>query len=247
MPVAAPQLWLSDSDKALLRILSRIAMGYSLPPAPPSNLAQDAAPLGDEEARELLQLLEALLTSYEFRMSTAFVQGLVAGKASDDGPREIYLSERKRRGRTRVLASRRWAEFEVRLGLRGSHGYLPPDVAMSLETFFGLERRLLDAAGIHKRVVDVAIGLLQADRRTLEDLRRGRRSLGDDAIRSLFVSEANEIRRSLQAGSGREIKIRKLVGMITIVSNMGALFTTRDWSVAGTLSTLAGVVVASVA
>ena len=56
-----------------------------------------------------------------------------------------------------------------------------------------------------------------------------------------FKQFARESRR--RGTEGLRVSRERLVGTATIVSDLSVMFTTRDWSVAGTLSTMAGALI----
>src|SRR6185312_8584128 len=102
----------------------------------------------------LLHRIQQLLSSREFLEATYFVEALtLPGETEDARARENYLSNRKRHGRSRILASTHWAEFKTRLGISRvalvtGHRIWP----MSLEQFQEMERRLLQASGVRQEV-----------------------------------------------------------------------------------------------
>lgn len=154
--------------------------------------------------------------------------------------REIYLSARQRRGRTRALASTHWAEFRVRLGIGQATLWGINARPMSLSYFQEMERKLLLAAGLHPRVVDLVMRVIELQSKAIEDIRHSRRSLTRGAIKQAVSEPFLKLQDHFSHIRDLKISSTKIAAAITIVSDISILFTTRDWSVTGTLSTIAG-------
>ncbi|HWE98883.1 MAG TPA: hypothetical protein VG248_03720 [Caulobacteraceae bacterium] len=208
-----------------------------------SNLSSDDVALTDGEAAELLSLLEALISDRFFQTASRFVEGMTLGRAGADSFREIYLAERRRTGRLRVMASRQWAEFLDRLGL--TQHYEIAARPMSFSIYLKLEQQLLREAGINPRIIALVVRFMSQYQSTIERVRTGKRSIPAGTIVGHFRQLIVEVRGD--AHGNREVAVRKLVGAISLVADLGVIFTTRDWSVAGTISAMAGAVIAGVA
>jgi len=248
MAIYPPTPVFSETDKKLIILMTKLLTEKLEKDAPSSNLPVGIVALTDQEADELLERLEALINSREFTESCYFVEGLtLPGSIDEPRLREIYLSARKRRGRKRALASIHWSEFQVRLGIiknatRGTHAR-----QMDLEYFQKMERRLLAATGIHPQVAELIMRFINAQAKETETVRSGRRSLQHGSIRPIVADPIYRWRESRLQSRDLRVPAASIAAAITIVADISVLFTTRDWSVTGTLSTMAGALAAMVA
>jgi hypothetical protein len=235
--MAQPELRLSIADKELLRLLAELLSHQAA--VPRGNYPENAAVLSDSDANRLLTLIDTLVNSRDFFERSHFLQALTAPGGPDSSAREIYLSLRKERGRSRALSSFHWSDYQVRLGISANRYPYSAALPMSDELFLKREKQLLIAGGVSAEVADLAIKILG---KYLPEQNRG--------WRQLPVTKANDIREavsepfsraSLQSG---EVSTRKLVATMSLVADMGVLFTTRDWNVVGTISSVAGCTIA---
>jgi hypothetical protein len=113
---------------------------------------------------------------------------------------------------------------------------------MELDHFLQMGRWLLDAAGLNPRVTELASRVIRSLRPRLEQVRRGEATLDHGAIeRLLAIPLQRDITKHV-----REISSTRIVCIVTLVADLSILFTTRDWSVVGTLSSIAGALAGAV-
>ena len=231
----------SETDKRLRVLMAKLLLEHMDQGAVGSNLPAGMVTLTDGEANELIARIEDLVNSRDFLEASYFVEGLtIPGVEEEARVREIYLSARRRRGRTRVLASTHWSEFQVRLGITRNVVRGTRAEPMSFEYFREMEKRLLLAAGIHRRVIELVIRVVGSQAPQIEEIRIGQRSLGHGTVRQLVIDPLRRWHEQLANFQGRHVSTTRIAAALTIVADTGVLFTTRDWSVAGTLSTMAG-------
>lgn len=230
----------SKTDKRLLVLMGKLLLECMASDGAGSNLPSGMVALTDREADELVNSLEKLLDSKAFMETCYFVERLTEPEAGhDSGIREIYLSSRKRRGRARAMASMHWSEFLVRLGLGKYAPWGVRATPMDFEYFRRMERRLLSASGLHPKVVELIMDVIDSQATPLEEIRSGARSLKRGSVRPLVADPIFRWRASRREFQSLEISKKSVVAAITIVADVSVLFTTRDWSVTGTLSTMA--------
>lgn len=111
---------------------------------------------------------------------------------------------------------------------------------MSFEHFLDMERKLFEAAGLTKPLIDLLMSFIDSQRAYVELARRGKQSIASGAIKRLMLEGIERIPTSLTV-----MPTSRVAGIATVVANMSVLFATRDWGVAGTLSTIAGAAVAA--
>ena len=241
MSIVTPTPVLSESDKRLISLMSKLLIDQTYRADGRSNVSGNAIILTDSEANELLQRIENLVASHQFIEASYFVEGLTVPEESEKSNlREIYLSARQRRGRTRALASTHWAEFQVRLGIGQATLWGINARPMSMSYFQKMERKLLSTAGLHPRVVDLVMHVIELQSKAIEDIRHSRRSLSRGAIKQAVFESFLKLRDQFSHIRDPQISSARIAAAITIVSDISILFTTRDWSVTGTLSTIAG-------
>jgi hypothetical protein len=248
MPARAPEIYLSSDDRRLLELLARLVAddewtGDNI------KSGQEVA-ISDREAGELLLLLEQFSASRQFVEGAHFTELLFSDRLIDDEPaREIYLASRKRRGRSRALASTHWQEFLVRIGLsnnRGGYWRAAPSVQarrMDIQKFLTLERALIESTGLHPRVQSLILRSVAAKTNSIDMIRNGEAQMPKGSLTQLPKRVAQEIQASRAVGV-KPMSTQKMIGLMTIVSDISVLFTTRDWNVVGTISSMAGALVA---
>jgi hypothetical protein len=251
VPTRPPEITLSPDDRRLLDLLARLIVSDSRDQAN-YRLGQEIV-LSDAEAQELILLLEEFASSPRFVDGSYFVEKLFGSPGSSDvDEREIYLKWRKRNGRSRALASTHWREFLVRLGLskdRGGYFAGGPVIQarrMDLHRFLELEKRLLEHSNLSPRVRTLILRLVAAQSNALETIRRGDALLRKGSATKLPKQISQELSDARRSSVGvKPMSANKIAGVMTVVIDMSALFTTRDWNVVGTMSTVAGALVAA--
>ena len=242
MALYPPAPFFSEADKKLLVLMAKLLLERMDSGATGSNLPADMVTLTDtdREADELVDRLEKLVNSREFIEACYFVQGLTLAETQDESQlREIYLSARKRRGRTRARASTHWAEFQARLGLVKRLTFRTRTAPMGFEYFLKMERRLLSASGLHPRVIELIMRLVGNQASQVEKIRSGQRSLEHGTVKPLVADPIHRWREQRLQSRDLQVSTRSIAAAITIVADIAVLFTTRDWSATGTLSTMA--------
>jgi hypothetical protein len=237
-----PENWLTDTDRELLQLLAELVT--DTPFKYRGNLSPGETALSDEEAYRLVELLDELQSSRKFIEGSYFVEKITMGVNKPDSDlREIFLSWRKHYGRSRALSSGHWRNFLHRLGIENyASSYLVGDPfiqgkQMSYEYFREMERTLLSQRGVSQRIRAIVLTVVDTYAKDVNAARKGERKLPDGAISKLPATIIHSL--SSKAGS-RSLSSSKIAGLMTAVTDMSVLFTTRDWSVAGTISTIAG-------
>lgn len=111
---------------------------------------------------------------------------------------------------------------------------------MTFGHFLNMERRLLSAVGLHPKVVDLAMNIITSQESQLEQIRSRSTLLRRGVIRPLVADPIFRWHRQRQRHRDLRISTTKLVAATTIIADFTVLFTTRDWSVVGALSAIAG-------
>ena len=240
-----PQPKLSSTERALLRLLAQLVISQ---PCGPTNLPADRAILSEQEAVLFLDLLEEFASSKKFIESAYFAERLTQPNIeNDDDIREIFLSWRKFYGRSRAMASTHWFDFLRRFGrTRSKYGYVrgltkTPD-EMTYAHFREMETFLLRRSGVGHRVQAIILTVVDKYRDDVEATRHGDSPLSPGSIAKLPIAIAErKIRNEWVSNLGTiSISSTKAAGLMTVLSDVSVLFTTRDWGVAGTISTIAG-------
>ncbi|MCR5877103.1 hypothetical protein [Phenylobacterium sp. J367] len=241
MTIRTPETAFNQSDKELLALLARLLLENIGEPFPGANSPHDAVRLSDGEADRLAALLERLVDDPGFQRRAYFVEAMTdRNERNALHVRELYLSERKRRGRVRALSSIKWAEFKARLGLGpAEHPYaaVPP---MDYEHFMAMENKLLTAAGIHPRVVDLVLANARAQEIRVERVVRGSSVIPHGFVRRHIVQPLLDASRYHDlAFRSASLSRGQITAAVTLIADFSVIFTTRDWDVAGTLSGMA--------
>ncbi|MES1157042.1 MAG: hypothetical protein ABUL73_04595 [Alphaproteobacteria bacterium] len=252
MAIQPPTIFLSGADKELIALIARLLLDQFDGEIPASNLRQKEIALTDAEASELLSLLEQFVDNPIYQSTVSFVddltlrsgaRGLAAfGSTTHDRARGIFLRLRSQRGRKEALGSIHWTEYLARLGLDPPTKVTKP---MTFDHFVEMEHRLFRALGLHPRVCDLLVRLLASRQTEAEALRTGENSSGVSGIARARLSKiVTDLKHSETASvPPRTVSLQRLAAVATLAADTGVLFTSRDWGVAGTISTIAGSII----
>lgn len=242
MAIYPPQPLLTSIDKELLVLLAKVVLEQNRH-SYDGNVGEDHLLISDEDAAELCDLLTEYANSHAFMRAATFTEMVSDGRLSDDSKaREIYLKTRSERGRKRVLSSRQWADFRARLGL-AVPAYSTGVVPMDSIQFVEMEVRLLRALRVHPALEKLIEDLVIRRSDIFERIERREQILSPGQIRRSVMFIVEHLRGSL---GGIHVPKNQIVGVATLVSDVTVMFSTRDWGVAGTLSTMAGALAMSV-
>jgi hypothetical protein len=246
MAIYQPSLLLTEADKEALVLLGQLILAEQ---GDAHNVCRDSVTLSPAEAERLLSLLESFSTSQLFVEGSYFAEGMANGDAwTDDGLREIYLSQRRRQGRTRVMSSRVWSEFVLRAGFdSSSEAWMWPSNLrrsplrpMTLDHFLRMEVRLALAAGLHPRVRALIIKFVEDSIPTLADIRERKAEVQRGSLRAFVGGFIENLSDHVGGREKKPMSRRQVIAVSTIVMDVAAMFSTRDWTAAGVLSSLAG-------
>jgi hypothetical protein len=242
MAIYEPVPRLDSKRERLLYLLGRL-IDESLHSGSGTNRGHELVALSILEKKELASRLTELIEDKSMVVSLSFVDGLAGlGNLTESQLREIYLSERKRRGRTRALASKQWADFWARLGRQS--GWSRWGVAtekMSYEHFLEMERRLFKALKFPEKVNAYLIERVSAVRGTVEGALESRNFVkASESLSRHTIDLLKQLRAALQSTDSSSLSTNQVAGLAIVVSNLSVLFTTRDWSAAGTMSAISG-------
>lgn len=116
-PLYTPKVRADKSRRRLIELLSQQLNDRLI--SENSNVGEGEIVLSYEEELELERLVGEALTSKDFRLSLWFADQISQSGLQDEARlREIYLFERKVRGRSRAISSAQRYSFVTRLGLR---------------------------------------------------------------------------------------------------------------------------------
>jgi len=193
------------------------------------------------ESTHLEECANRVLEDRNLFYSLYFVEKLFSDTAvSEEELREIYLTQRKRFGYDRALSSARWHEYVTRLGMRkGSLStYLRGAEQMTFEHFIRMERRLLEIFNTPPQVTSFALEMIHENQEVIEQLRR---TPFDNRSKKTSFTFVDKVKSSLiSIREKNSMPPEKLSALMVVVTNSTSLFSSRDWSVAGTISTMAG-------
>lgn len=236
MAIYSPAPRLTSTEKELLALLAKVVLEENRQ-AYESNLGADRVLLSDQDAAALCDLLTEYANSRAFLRGATFAEMVADGQLTDDRKaRELYLKSRTERGRTRVLASRQWADFRARLGLPVP-AYSTGVSRMDGLQFVAMEVRLLRTLGVHPALERLIEDLILRRTDLFERFESREKILSEGQIRRSLLSLVIRLRHAV---GGISVSKTQIVGLATVVSDVTVLFTSRDWGVAGTLSTIAG-------
>jgi hypothetical protein len=218
----------SDRDREIIQIISETIL-QSIGEISGKN---DGHPkdiyISDEDAAELLMLLEKLLNDPTFQRKVGFVEaiagrnGLLKQKLA-----RVYFANSRGLGKSGTAGNieNEWRNFV--------NGY----ATLSFDKFISQERDILCATGFHPVVANLLLNMIFDTRDRIERHPESRKG----SIVKAVDKTVNALRdRIVSPTFGKTIKLVNLSSVGIIVSDSAALFTTKDLNIAGTLSTLSG-------
>jgi hypothetical protein len=245
---------LSTEDKRLLELVDHLLSSAEAQEGR-ANQAPGTVLLSDKEAAELAMHFERLLQSREFLEAIYFVDQIYGRSDVDlNVLKSIFVRGTKRYGRgANIHSTLKWHQFLTRLGAARIQAYWPPhrDVQpMSFDHFLRMERRLLEHFRFSVKTRELLMVIAAHGRDTHEHLRdfdftkiHGERL---DRPHEVGVSVVRRVRERAKVIFGdamkREPSAQQLAGLTTLVTNLSVMFTSRDWGVAGTISTMCGAI-----
>jgi hypothetical protein len=233
MAIQGPNVAFSVEDKRLIRLLEKLLLESCRVPG--NNSPSGSTTLSDTEALELVARIDAALESKEFWQTAQLIE--MIGRGDREGAREVYLSARARHGFSRVMSSSHYHSFLVRLGFERS--YLPTVGEMDYEHFVRMERRLWLQLGVQQEVVNLLERFLWSHTSEVEASRRGKHPIEDGRLIKALRAVRPKVDLRGNSAEG-PWTTNRIAGALTLFSNMTVMFTTRDWSVTGTMSALCG-------
>lgn len=235
MTVYEPAPMFTVGEKRLLLLLAKLLVESLDKGGLGSNRPKSAAALSDIEAEELVTLIDGLSESESFSEAAMFVEGLTQPSGNEKELRGIFIKGRDRRGRSGAMDWTRWYEFLSRLGR--NTGHTPSIEPMPIEYFQRMEVKLLASAGVPSEARNAVIQLIKRERNHVEAARSGRRAIPSGTIRQVITGLCpGSVRKEMPM----HVSATRIAAGLTIIADTSVLFTTRDWGVAGTLSTMAG-------
>lgn len=240
MAIYSPEPKLSFAERELLRLLGELVTSQCR--SENSNLPVGHAVLSEREAALLLELLEEISTSKKFIESAYFVEQITADLSNDEHLREIYLSRRKGYGRSRAMASTHWSNFLHRLGrVHLQVGYIRGvSRAMPYDYFRRMESILLKQSGINSRIRAIVLSVIDKYSTEVDTARRGERQIPPGAVSGLPATIISTLKDDSNNVDSSALPASQVAGLMTVIVDIPVMFTTRDWGVAGTMSTIAG-------
>jgi len=243
MSSRGPSPKLSETDKALLLLLSKILIenveGIS------ENLDQSQVVLTDEQAEKLCGLLEQLMQEESFFRRLAFVNQIIDTDPLDEklDLKLVRITGKRPFAAGMGMTSENMRKWRVRLGVAPKKSLHDP-VPMTFTHFLKMEEKLLNKMDVNPRVSALALQAASQNEGAFLQLLR---AINGDPKNSAHVSSVvrlQHLRRKfiepLSDPHKRELPKERVVGLFTVISNTSVLFTTRDWGVAGTISTMCG-------
>lgn len=244
MSLYPPNPIFSKADKKLLALLAKLLIEATDSSNERPNVPRKHVVLSDAEAKELTDYLELIANSRSFIEASFFAEA-VTDPLLESQAKEIYLTARKRNGRDRMMASNQWASFQIRLGINVPGYQIVKAETMPLSYFKRMERKLLLSADLSPRVVDLLMSVVEQQENALADIRKQKRKLQTGLIKASVMNPVLKWAKCSDRVADRAMSREKVAGIMTVVADTTVMFTTRDWGVAGTLSTIAGALAVS--
>lgn len=214
-----------------------------------TNLHSDHVALTDNEEAELRALVKEILSDREFFAALTFVDGLIRANGMGlDQLRELYLSRRAERGYSRIASSSTWYQFITRLGVPGRDlsTFVRAARPMPFDHFLRMESRLLSHFNVPLSAHDHMIRSISGQRANIEEIRSSIATTQKPHSSEFGILRATKRILESLGNRTKTLSANQVTGLTVVIANVTVLFTTRDWGVSGTISTIGGGLVMSV-
>lgn len=224
-----------------MELLGRVLDEVYARPKFQMNHPYENIPMTDKELEDLHFLLDEYINSREFRLKAYFVESLFDRNLDSDArARSIYFAERAIRGRrSRTMSGRIWQNFKARLGLGLTFPATRPVRRMTYEHFQKMEGRLLSTMRLSARTIQKLLDQVSSAKLLVDSVRQRSRDLKDFSIKGALFEPILNLVRAHMLSPIRELPAAQISAVLLIVSNLGVIFTTRDWDAAGVISAIA--------
>lgn len=237
--VYPPRLRAEAHHRRVLEQLSQL-IGEHLSRTTP-NATDSEFLLLSSEAQDLGVSIAELLEDRDFFGAVDFVDGLCSDHLNEERLKAAYLAGRKRAGYSRAVATSQWHQYLTRLGSkRTSQSTLVISAKrMEFEQFLFMERRLFDELKIIPRSRNFLMESIKANQSIVEEARDLAANFRGQSPIKRIMRNTREVLDQLRSGVDK-LSVSQVTGLTILVANSTVLFASRDWGVAGTISTMAG-------
>jgi hypothetical protein len=112
---------------------------------------------------------------------------------------------------------------------------------MTFDHFLTLEDELLRDLNLSSDARMLILRLIKTRKQAIEEIRNGKRRIPRGTLTGIPQRMQREITTNFNSPVGvPPMSTAKIAGLATVIADVSILFTTRDWGVAGTMSTIAG-------
>lgn len=246
MAIRPPYITLSDEERRLITLLEKLIYVAITDQWQSENISAPS----NSEIDELFLLIQHLAESRRFRENTYLAENLHLDTTAqaEQAMKRIYITAAGAKSARNPFAPRHWADFTTRLGHpRDLTSYATETSPMTYEHFLKMEKTLFDQFELRPSVSRLLLKLVAEHQDRVEETRRAKQELPSNFVLNLISDLPDSIRRfSLTHWLDQPMETNRAAGLLTIVINLSALYSSRDWSVASVLSTLAGAMTVAV-
>lgn len=246
MAIEKPRIRLLRYERRFLEILE----SYLLQVLEQTALSSPQVHLSNAELNELFSLVQAFGESKRFRESAYLIEALYREKivASHSSLQRIHATKAGLTSGRNPWARHNWIDFNARAGNAPILPDRPTNTKpMNFEHFLKMEEVLFEELQLETKVSELLLSEVRAQQGEIEHIRNSRKGLPSNLLYKLIESVPESFRKAPTSDFlNKPVETKKAAGILTIVANMSVLYSTRDWSVTGVLSTLAGAAIATV-
>lgn len=227
---------LSKNDRLILSVLSNYLLAIHDRVRAKNQVPDSEVEISQDDAHELADALAVLLRDKAFIEKVKFSEAIVRPNAlKRKSLRDTFIMRErysKAMGREERFAA--WEQFYFDFG------------NMPFQEFLSLESTLFEAADLHPKVSSLLLRLLDEHRKYVDDPR----SMSNLSRTGSTGRRLEAVRKSLKKptdlfGVGATLSTFDIAAIGTIVCNTSAMWLSKDWSTAGTISTLGGAALAA--
>lgn len=227
---------LNKKERQLIKLLIKLLQKINKNNNANLNYSNDEIPLSDLETVLLIKLLTDYNETKETIQRAYFIRNILNSNEDNQNLREIYLTIREKYGRPRMVPAVRWAEYRKRLGLSSHNPTKRKIRTMPRDHFLQLEEKLFMNLDFPPEIINNLMYYITEEWHKFESFRKRDNSLFNKKNKTIILSILDKIQVSNEPIKEPFLSKINLSSLVTLIANGSVMFTTRDWSITGTIS-----------
>lgn len=242
MRISKPKPIHSQTERRIIEILENVVREGNNDDFRRHNIPSGFVALEKLDFDELSDLIREYIESRKFVHTSTFINSLFSAQYSFEQKLKLYSDLSISQNRRPPMQRQKFRDFILRLFESGEI-LVPPSQLnsteqpkpMSFQHFHEMEMRLLRHLEFKNSTLHKISNILTNIRYDIQRLRNAKNSVAAPNVRKSIYTFLDSLSQQ-QKMQYPKISQKKICATLMFVTDLGALATTRDWSVAGTIS-----------